>query len=1535
MFDLDEFVRAPTQEGLLSLTRDELLRVAGHYKVEVRGGIPKAELQVQLIDALHRDGIFGEVDKVIPEHPASPTKSSLEWKRLALREKELECEQAKMQREYELRVKELEHAHVLRIKELELQARQAGVPARVDFDVARNIRVVPPFNEKEVDKFFNHFERVATTLKWPGHVWTMVLQCVFTGKAQEAYSSLPLQDASDYEKVKKAVLRIYSLVPEAYRQKYRSFLKSDSLTYVEFVREKELLFDRWLQAEKVTTFDALRNLMIVEDFTNNLPQGIATHVSEHKDLTPTKAAELADEYALAHRRDFTGKNSASKSSGLKPAFSRSRTPSPPQDKFRNKPSSKPPVKLCVYCKKKGHVMAECYRFKRKDQTHPANPGKTETGLCVSNLKVDEIKQSKSKAVKPIANRSFAPFILDGTVALPGVPGEPTPIKILRDTGASQSFVLRNVLPFSDSTQTGDSVLVRGIEMGFVDVPLHKVSLSSDLVTGNVVVGVRPSLPVEGVAMLLGNDLAGGKVLPCPIVSPVSSGLDVKMSMDLPEVFPSSVVTRAMAQRFKNDTPDDVIDLSDTFLASPSADGVQLSCVPPSVSAKLPLNREQLIKEQTDDSSLTPLFSQVMSKSEVDSSPQGYFVQDGVLMRKWRPLTAPAHDWHVVNQIVVPTALREEILSLAHDHHFAGHLGVKKTADRVMHNFYWPGIMRDVAKFCKTCHLCQVVGKPNQVIPPAPLQPIPVSSEPFAHVILDCVGPLPKTKTGNQYLLTIMCSLTRFPEAIPLRKITAPVVVKALLNFFSMFGLPKMVQTDQGTNFMSKVFKQVMQQLAIQHVTSSSYHPQSQGALERFHQTLKNMLKTYCLEFQRDWDEGVPMAQFAIREVVQESLGFSPAELVFGHSVRGPLKIVRDAWLTDSTRYHDLSDYVSKMRYRLQRACQLAKQNLKVSQGKMKKRYDRKAISRHFSPGDQVMVLLPVLGSALQARYAGPYRIKRRVGELNYVIATPDRRKVTRLCHINRLKPYCTRPAQSDTPVSFFKDGDSELSTASSAETATVAPCAVTVFSDTPPDVPSPSVEVVEGRLKNSEILNDLPAYLSHLSESEASDLTALFKSHRDLFSDIPRCTNAIVHDIEVEGAKPIRQHPYRANPLKRAILKQEVNFMLENNIAETSNSPWSSPCLLVPKPDGTFRFCTDFRRVNTVTKPDSHPLPRMDDCVDRLGTASHVSKLDLLKGYWQVPLSDRAKEISAFVTPDHFLQYVCMPFGLRNAPATFQRLMNNVLNGVRNCEAFLDDVIVYSATWRSHMEDLATVFDRLSKASLTVNLAKCVFGQATVVYLGKVVGRGEVRPVHSKVEAILTFPAPTSRRELRRFLGMVGYYRSSCKNFSTVAAPLTDMLSTKRVFKWGEACQAAFEAVKALLTTAPVLAAPNLDMPFSIAVDASDLGAGAVLFQAGKDGLDHPVAFFSRKFNSYQRAYSTIEKEALALVLALQHFEVYVGGAATVTVFTDHNPLTFLNRMCNSNQRLMRWSLVLQGYNIDIKHIRGCDNVVADALSRV
>lgn len=248
------------------------------------------------------------------------------------------------------------------------------------------------------------------------------------------------------------------------------------------------------------------------------------------------------------------------------------------------------------------------------------------------------------------------------------------------------------------------------------------------------------------------------------------------------------------------------------------------------------------------------------------------------------------------------------------------LGITKTYQQILKYFFWPGLKSDVAKFCRSCHVFQIAGKPNQVIPPAPLHPIPAIGEPFDRIIIDCAGPLPKTKSGNQYLLTIMCAATRFPEAIPLRTITANSVVKGLTKFFSTFSPPRIIQTDQGTNFTSKLFKQVLETLDVQHAVSSPYHPESEGALERWHQTLKSMLRKYCLETANSWDEGIPYIVFAAREAVQESLGFSPAALVFGHTPRGPMKLLQEKLLSSaSSPQKNILDYVSKFRERLHRA----------------------------------------------------------------------------------------------------------------------------------------------------------------------------------------------------------------------------------------------------------------------------------------------------------------------------------------------------------------------------------------------------------------------------------------------------------------------------------------------------------------------------------------------------------------------------------------------------------------------------------------
>ena len=1454
--------------------------------------------------------VMEKQDDEMPVLSPKPTDSPSMEDTLKLRQLELE-------HEYKMKTLMLEENR-LQLEREKLDFENRKLVKENQFNAAKNTSLVPKFNEKNVDKFFEQFEKIAMSLNWPVEYWAVLVQSVFKGKAAEAFAALTIKESKNYYLVKEYVLKAYELVPEAYRQNFRNFQKTDTQNYVEFAKEKQILFDRWLTSTKVgASFEKLKEVMLLEDFKNCIPSEIKIHINEQQLSNLQEAAVCADNYRLVHKTKFVGKSVVAQQG------TKSDKTVTQQSGIKSSSNLK-----CAYCKRNGHIMSECWKLQKKQSV---NQTETQSPNACNSITQNVLEQ-------------FKPFLSKGTVSIIG-DNSHQPVTILRDTGGARSLILEGILPLNDHTKVSNTGSIKGMSMSEIPVPLHEIYLKSELLTGPVIVGVRPAFPLEGITFILGNDLVGKKVFPDemkPILENENKSVNLDCNMDenqtsakvpcdvdenqtsteVPDpvmlntplitdndeqfddgIFPACVVTRSMAK--KQDDNQQVqkksvifndFDLSDTFLAH-------------KVNHE-PLDRNSLIKAQIDDIELVKLRERALPPEEVCKESECYYLNNDVLMRKWRPLDAsPDDEWRLVNQIVVPKIYRTEILRIAHDTPLGGHLGVNKTYQKILNHFYWPGLKRDVSEYCKTCHECQLVGKPNQTIRVAPLQPIPAFDEPFSKVLIDCVGPLPKTKSGFSYLLTIMCTSTRFPEAIPLRNIKTKTIVKALTKFFTFVGLPKTIQSDQGTNFVSKIFQQVAYQLNINHVVSSAYHPESQGALERFHQTLKNMFRTYCLKNEKEWDEGVPFVLFAIRESVQESLGFSPFELIFGHTVRGPLRLLKEKWLTENTDIN-LLDYVDKFKRRLYSACKIAQDNLKSAQNKMKSWYDKNALIRNFQPGDQVLVLLPIPGNPLQARYSGPYLVKNRISDLNYLIETPDRRKIVRLCHVNMIKPYSVR--QSSNEISDVNMIVSEPETSLDDEISCRGPS-----------------------LGNSEILKRLDLKLDHLSEVKRNELIKLISEFTIIFPDVPNVTNVACHDVDVGDTPPIKQYPYRANPLKRKHFKDEIEYMLKNGIIEPTQSEWSSPCILVPKSDNTYRFVTDFRKVNSVTKTDSYPMPRIEDLIDNIGSAKWVTKFDLLKGYWQVPLTERAKVISAFVTPDSFFAYRVMPFGMKSASATFQRMINYVINDLDFCGAYIDDLIVCSDTWEDHVNHIRELFICLAKANLTVNLAKSQFCHATVHYLGYTVGQGQVKPIQAKVDCILNFPRPKNRKELMRYLGMIGFYRKFCANFATVVQPLTNLLRKDIPFVWNNQCQLSFDKSKSLLLVKPVLITPDFNKQFILHCDASDVGIGAVLLQK-RNGLEQPIAYFSKKLNNYQVKYSTIEKECLALVMSLQHFDVYLKPTVyPVLIFTDHNPLVFLAKIKNNNQRLTRWFLMLQEYDIIVQHISGKENIIADGLSRI
>ena len=1396
---INEIEETRSLEPLKKLKKENLVKVAAHYGITPAIGATKSHILNLIKDHCVEHDIIDEVEEKPIAETAEIVRLKLDFEREERRlareaEKALQDAQfAEAQRAREeaqkardLRLAELKEARELRELELkaeadkeaatrehELKMASLGIHTPKDkssaFDPARNIRLVPPFQEKEVDKYFAHFEKVADSLNWPKESWVLLLQSVLVGKAQEIYGSLSVEQSSNYEHVKEAILKAYELVPEAYRQKFRNYLKYDSKTHVEFAREKENLFNRWCHSKEIgQDFKKLKQMVLLEEFKDKVRPDIRSHLDEQKVEELEKAAIMADDYALTHKMSSKSGNPQQKryhGSGNRENISRNMDDRKRQGKSTENVglvSKVEPLKpiSCGHCGKPGHIITNCWklggktpcehcgRFNHKSEDCRIAKNKLQkevkpTGLTsLKGLKVSPFNESENQKgvkVKPLIDRNhfveknkgikvnplhndkiciedkispktesdymenYKPFISEGVVSLVGDKNSSQKVKILRDTGATQSLMLDSVLPLTENSFTGANVLISGVEMGILEVPLHEVNIKSSLINGNIVIGMRPSLPVEGISLILGNDLAGERVMVDPRV--VENEKTERLAEKFPGIFPASVVTRSVkAKEAIKEQGKEEIGLSGTFLENidgkfeernkEKADKALMRKESWNVKENIPekqesesnsvISRQNLIENQSNDKELLDLVKIALTPVEAEKVSVGYLIRDNILMKKW-----------------------------------------------------------------------------------------------------------------SSHRVTI-----------------------------------------------------------------------------------------------------------------------------------GPLLLLKEKWLDEDPEKISVLKYVATFKDRLFRAGQIAKRNLQESQSKMKVWYDRKAKSRCFEPGDRVLVLFPVVGNPLQAKYSGPYKVVKKISDTNYLVKTPDRRKETQVCHINMLKAYHEKPKPElvtlNNRLGLESPTHSKDCVGQVAEKEEDTESEVRLGNDQQPI-----------KLQNSQILNDLGTKLSHLPLVQRKELAEVITQYREVFPDVPSKTNLIEHDVDVGDSAPIKQHPYRVSPMKKELLDKEVQYMLENDIIEESQSNWSSPCILVPKHDGGFRFCTDFRKVNDKTKSDSFPIPRIADCIDQIGNAKFVSTFDMLKGYWQVPLTQRAREISAFVTPSGLYQYKVMPFGMKNAPATFQRMVNKLVRDIDGCEGYIDDVVIFSDNWSDHIRQIKRFFQIMREAKLTINLMKSEFGKATVKYLGHIVGQGQVRPLDAKIQTIVKFPIPTSRKELARFLGMAGYYRNFCLNFSDIAAPLTNLLSKKVKFVWTDDCQMAFDKVKLLLQKFPVLKSPDYEKPFKLIIDSSDVGTGSVLVQEASDGLDHPVSYFSKKFLKYQKNYSVVEKETLGLVLALEHFDVYLGSTPfKIKVYTDHNPLTFLKTMKNKNQRLVRWSLALQEYNLEIQHIPGSENVVADALSR-
>lgn len=1362
-------------------------------------------------------------------------------------------------------------------------------------------KLIPPFNEvrDELDAYIQRFERVARSQDWPQDKWALSLSLCLTGEALSVVGRMAPDHAMDYATLKKTLLQRFRFTEEGYRTKFRSAKPEDCETGRQFAGRLLGYFDHWQEMAKTErTYEALRDVIVSEQFITQCHEKLAIFLRERDCRGIEKLVEATDHYMEAQGFVNLGKGKDDKD--------HKKPPDRAQAALRKEEKDKP---HCLLCGKRGHKASDCWANTKGPRTKPAFCGKCRRSghskEDCPNKGSGKASCLKEQAEGPKASNQETQASRQGTdcskrtrikwedKSMPTAEGvlENQPVTVLRDTGCDSVIVRRSLVPVSNLTGKVSSVCL--LDRRVLKLPEADVRIISPFFSGktraicmddplyDVVLG-----NVQGVRDASDPDQDWKRHLRPASPMKISSRVGADDG-SLTGSYTTDAFTSVARQSKENEVAATV--------------GQSSRRLPVPTISPLDMSARDLQKSQRDDASLQKCFEAVDKPIQTRFAEILFFTKEEILYRRYK-----LRSKRETEQLVVPTALRHCVMQMAHEGILAGHQGIKRTTDRILEEFYWPGVLSDITRFVKSCDTCQRTF-PKHLVGRVPLGKTPVIDTPFKRVAIDIVGPLsPKSEKGNRYVLTMVDMATRYPDAVALPSIETERIAEALLEMFSRVGVPQEIISDRGTSFTSHLMREFSRLLSFTQLPTTPYHPMANGLVERFNGTLKRMIRRMCQECPKSWDRYLAPLLFAYREVPQSSLGFAPFDLLYGRYVRGPMSILKEMWtgnhLDDETKTS--YGYVVDLRRRLENTCRLAKEELQKAKLVQKKHYDMKTRPRRLAVGDKVLLLLPSDNNKLILTWKGPFTVLERKNDVDYVIDLGTR---TSLFHVNLLKKYQERPSVPQP-----------------TKEASVACLADDTEHDDLPCVPFQQKE-------SAADVNISEA----LSTKQRTQIARILHTYENVFTDIPGRTHLTQCKLNVATDTPVNIRPYPLPFATKEAVQQEIRDMLKQGIIEPSESPYQSPIVVVKKKDGTIRLCIDFRQLNKILLNDNEPIPRVDVIFGQLGKARYFSKFDFAKGYWQVPMHEESKAMTAFSTSAGLYQFRFMPFGIKTAPAVFNRLMRKVVADIPHIYFYFDDVLVATETWTEHVATLEAFLQRVSESGLTIRPTKSEIGQRSVKFLGHHVENGIIKPQIETLDKIRAAKRPQTKKEVRSFLGLTGYYRDFVHKYSEIAGPLTELTKKRAPNKviWGVQEQKAFDALKTMLSTQPVLRAPDFAQPFVLRTDASSTSVGAILMQRHGVML-HPVSYASRRLQPRETAYSTIEREALALTWAIQKFHIYLFGR-TFILQSDHKPLVYINSAKHINSRVLRWSLILMEYDFSVEYIKGSENVGADYMSRL
>ena len=1031
---------------------------------------------------------------------------------IAREREEAERALAKEKAEREMAKEQVDREHALRLVELEIekervQAERTTTPVSNLVLDSRTGQVhhsllfpLDPFDEKleSIEVYLDRFEQIAKMYELPEDKWNLRLAHVLKGKAYEVYSKLAEEDTRNYAALRAALLVRYELTASTYRKKFRTARLEKSETYSQLLVRLTKYLNKWRTLGKYPeTYQGVVEMILVEQMKECMTPDLRMFVEENGATHLDKVKELADRYTMAHRESRDIVNK-------KPA-------SYPRNEGKREERAaglNPPINRSGSGNSPNRTFARPAPSPRRSRTwceyHQTSSHSSEDcrrrNAQTSNPLTPTPKPSRHMMGAVLSKHTPDSAVPFTSPACERVLVNGKPATCLNDTGCSYDAIVNKSL-IQPEDMTGETVEIRTIGWNSParTLPVAHIHVETSYVHGKIRAAVM-------------DDSIYDLVLVCRYVYLGKPKYPITVA---------PVITRSRAKETE--------------------------------SAEESISTPQEMKEaQRRDPSLSKWIA-LAEGGKPQKGKHELFLKNGLLYR--RPKEGDIRK----SQFIVPVEHRKEVLRIGHDATMSGHQGQGATMHRICHYYNWPGITQDIKRYVASCPECQS-RSPKSQVPPVPLGKTPLIDTPFKRVSIDLLGPLPRTRKRNAYILCVVCQASRWAEAAALPSIDTRHVAEALFNIFTRIGFPEAILTDNGSQFTGKLMSEVYQTFNATHLKSSVYHPQANGLVERFNATLMSMLRKLSEGRPEEWDLYLPAALFAYREVPQASLGYSPYEVIFGSQPRGPLELLRQNWTKEEVEEEarTVSKYVQDLRERLHLVRTMAMENLKKARQRQERNYNRRAKDRDLQVGDKVLLLLPKNTNKLQICWRGPFEVTQKMSDTNYRVKIGNKNKVY---HVNLLKRYFERETVGQALVAIAIAEDSGMTKG-----------------------------LTEYPMTQNEGVKDV-TICPELSPEQQGETAILLERYPEVLTDRPGRTSLETFTMKLTDDRPINMKPYPVPHAKAGVIEEEAFNNLKKALIER-------PVLRLPNLDKDFILRTDASNVGLgaillQAEEGSGPEPRL------------------------------------------------------------------------------------------------------------------------------------------------------------------------------------------------------------------------------------------------------------------------------------------------------------------------------------------------------